>query len=198
MVIHCLLEELGVAFEAKRVDLEAGEHRGEAYRRINPKGKVPALRTPDGVLTECVAIIEYLCDRHDDGRLLGKPGTWQRAKTLERMATLATELHPLYNRFFHEDDFSDEAAVRAQVKAHGTKKLLDWFRAEDAALTREYWSGDALTAPDFYFMVVARWGRFLDPPVIRMNNIEPFFRRMTARPSVQRAMAREGIKPFGS
>jgi len=197
LIIHCLLEELGVPFEAKRVDTEKGEHRTDEYRRLNPKGKVPVLVTPDGPLTECVALIEYLCDRHDaKADLLGKPGTWARAKTLERIATLATEIHPLYNRFFHVDDFSDDEAVRAGVKARGVEKLLAWFRAEDAALTGPYWSGERMTAADLYFMAAARWGRWLEPKVTQMPNIEPFMRRMGERPAVARAMAREGITAF--
>jgi glutathione S-transferase len=199
LIIHCLLEELGVPFESKRIDLPAKEHLGEAYRRVNAKGKVPALATPEGVLTECVAIIEYLCDKYDtQGKLLAKPGTWQRAKTLEQIATLATEVHPLFNRFFHEDDFSADAAVQQGVKARGTEKLLAYFRAENEALTHAYWSGDAVTAADFYFMVIARWGRWLEPKAPGMPNIAPFFKRMTDRPAVQRAMQREGITPFGT
>ena len=197
LIIHALLEEFAAPFEAKRVDFASGEHRGADYRRINPKGKVPALATPEGVITECVAIVEHLCDRHDDGALLGKPGTWRRARTLEQIATLATEVHPLFNRFFHEDDFSDSKDVQAAVKARGTEKLAAYFREQDAALTGPYWSGDSLSAADFYFMVIARWGRWLDPPATRMKNIEPFYTRMIERPAVARAMAREGIKPFG-
>jgi glutathione S-transferase len=199
LAIDCLLEELGVPFALKRVDLKAGEHHGEAYRRINPKGKVPALVTPDGVLTECVAIIEYLCERHDpQHRMLGAPGSWQRARLRERIATLATEVHPLFNRFFHEDDFAAEAAVQAAVKARGTEKLLAYFRDEDARLTRPYWSGEAMTAADIYFMVIARWGRWLAPPANEMPGIRPFYERMVARPAVARAFQREGIKPFGT
>jgi glutathione S-transferase len=198
LVIHSLMEELGVPFELKRVDLAADEHRAGDYRRINPKGKVPALATPDGVLTECVALVEYLCDNHGDGRMLGKPGTWQRAKTLEQIATLATEVHPLFNRFFHEDDFSDSKEVQAAVKARGTEKLNAYFREQDAQLTGPYWSGDELTAADFYFMVIARWGRWLRPAANEMRNIRPFYERMVARPAVARAFAREGIRPFGT
>jgi len=196
LIVHCLLEEFGIAFEAKRVDLKGGEHRREAYLAINPKGKVPALATPEGVLTECVAILEHLCDRHGDGRLLAKAGTWARAKTLEQVATLATEIHPLFNRFFHEDDFSPDAAVQKAVSARGAGKLLAWFRAEDERLVHPFWSGESLTVADFYFMCVARWGRRLDPPVTRLPHIEPFMKRMGERPSVARAMAREGITPF--
>jgi glutathione S-transferase len=197
LVVHALLEELEVPFELKRVDFAAKEHHGAEYRRINPKMKVPALATPQGVLTECVAIIEYLCDRHAPGKLLGAPGTWERAKTLEQVATLATEVHPLFNRFFHEDDFSDDAAVRAAVKSRGTEKLKAYFAAEDDAMKSDYWSGPTLTVADLYFMVITRWGRWLDPPATRMKNLEPFFTRMTTRPAVARAFASEGLKPFG-
>jgi glutathione S-transferase len=198
LIVHILLEEFGVPFEAVRVDTASGEHRRDEYRRINPKQKVPALATPEGVLTECVAIVEYLCDKHDGGRLLGAPGTWQRARIMERIATLATEIHPLFNRFFHEDDFSPDAGVQAKVKEQGARKLAAWFREEDAKLTGPYWSGDALTAADLYFTVVARWGRWLSPPANEMKNIRPFYERMLARPAVKRAMEREGIQGFGT
>ena len=199
LVAHCLLEELGVPFTAQLVNLSQGEHRGEAYRRINPKMKVPALGTPDGILTEAIAICEHLCDRHDaSGTWLGKPGTWRRAQLMERIATLATEVHPLMNRFFHEDDFADDTAVRATVKARGIEKLLAYFKADDAALTTTYWSGDDITVADLYWMVVARWGRWLSPPANEMPRVRPAYERLIARPAVQRAFAREGIKPFGT
>jgi glutathione S-transferase len=199
LIIGCLLEELGVPYESRLVDFAAKEHHGDDFRKVNPRGKVPALATPEGTLTECVALVQYLCDKHDpEGRLLAKPGTWQRAKTLEQIAMLSTELHPLFNRFFHMDDFSDDAAVQAAVKAHATQRLLAYFRDEDAALTGPHWSGDGMTVADLYFMVMARWGRWLEPAAIRMKNIEPFYTRMTERPAVKRAMEREGIKPFGA
>ena len=195
LIVHALLEEFGVPFEVTKVDAASKD----GYRKINPKGKVPALAASDGVLTECVAIVEYLCDRHGEGKLLGKPGSWERAKTLEQIATLATEVHPLFNRFFHADDFSDDTAVQGDVKSHATARLVAYFRAEDEALNhRPYWSGGTLTAADFYFMVIARWGRWLDPPANEMKNIRPFYERMIARPAVARAMQREGIKAFGT
>jgi len=66
------------------------------------------------------------------------------------------------------------------------------------ALKKRYWSGDTLDASDIYFMVMARWGRWLAPPANEMPNIRPFYERMIARPAVARAMQREGIKAFGT
>ena len=195
LIIHILLEELEIPFQVEKAD-----SKSSAYRtRVNPKGKVPALATPQGIITECVAILEYLCDHHGGGKLLGAPGSWERARTLERIATLATEIHPLFNRFFHEDDFSASKEVQAGVKLRGTEKLLAWFREQDAALKGPYWSGgNAPDASDIYFMVMARWGRWLAPPANEMPNIRPFYERMIARPPVARAMQREGIKAFGT
>jgi glutathione S-transferase len=200
LVIHCLLEEMKVAFELKLVDLKKHEHDSAEYRKLNPKGKVPALVAPEGVLTECVALVEYLCDKHDaSGKLLGKAGTWGRAKTLEQVATLATEVHPTFNRFFHQDDFASAKDTQDAVKSRGADKLHAYFREQDARLTSPYWSGgEAMTVADLYFMVIARWGRWLSPAANEMRNIRPFYERMIARPAVARAFASEGIKPFGT
>jgi glutathione S-transferase len=200
LVINCLLEELKVPFQMKKVDIEANEHNEAEFRKINPKGKVPALVTPNGVLTECVALVEYLCDKHDaTGRLLGRQGTWERAKTVEQIATLATEVHPLFNRFFHQDDFASQIEYQEAVKARGADKLHAYFREQDARLVKPYWSGGhAMTVSDLYFMVIARWGRWLDPPANEMKNIRPFYERIVARPAVARAFAKEGIKAFGT
>lgn len=198
LVVHCLLEELRCDFKLERAIIDGDAAARAAYREVNPKGKVPALRTPEGLLTECVAIVEYLCDKHGDSTLIGKTGSWERARVMERMATLATEVHPVMNRFFHADDFSADPAVQAAVKARGTEKLLAYFRNENEQLRGNWWSGSRLTAADFYFMVVARWGRWLDPPANEMERIRPFYERMIARPAVARAFASEGIKAFGT
>jgi glutathione S-transferase len=197
MVSHMIIEELGVPFEAVKVDLSTNAHRKPEYLAINPKAKVPALRTPDGMLTESVAILETLLDRHGDGSLLAKPGTMQRAKTMEAIAFFAADIHPLMNRYFHADDFASDEAMQEGVKKLGVEKLVAWFRKENEKLTGEWWSGGATpTVADHYFTVIARWGRWFDPPATRMKNIEAFLHRMAARPAVQRALAREGNTLF--
>ncbi|QJR09753.1 Glutathione S-transferase GST-6.0 [Usitatibacter rugosus] len=197
MVTHMVLEELGVPFEAVKVNLEKKAHHEPAYLKINPKAKVPSLGTSDGVITESVAILEYLLDKHGDGSLLAQPATVERARTMERMAYLATEIHPLMNRYFHADDYAAEESVQKAVSEFGQAKIVAFFQREDGKLTAPYWSGG--TAPnvaDFYFAVVARWGRWFKPKSIEMPNIRAFQERMASRPSVQRATAREGNTLF--
>ena len=64
------LQELGVAFEAVTVDLLAGEHRGAAFLKINPAGKIPALIDGDTVVTESVAIALYLAEKYPERALI--------------------------------------------------------------------------------------------------------------------------------
>lgn len=194
LIVHVLLEELGVPFELRKADAKSPEYRA----KVNPKGKVPALGTPQGVITESIAICEYLCDHHGGGRLLGTPGSWERARILERVATMATEMQPVFNRFFHEDDFSPDPAVQAGVKSHAATKLVGWFRDQDASLETPWWSGAEFNLADIYFTVMTRWGRWLDPPANEMRNIRPVYERAIARPSFRRAMEREGVKAFGT
>ena len=66
MASHIVLEESGEKYEPKKVDLAGGEQRTEAYLKINPLGRVPALRLDNGEpLTENTAILPYLGKRFD-------------------------------------------------------------------------------------------------------------------------------------
>ena len=61
MAPHIVLEETGASYATELVSLAKGEQQGDAYLRVNPRGKVPALRTEAGVLTENVAILTLSC-----------------------------------------------------------------------------------------------------------------------------------------
>ena len=61
---HIALEEVGVPFELSRIDLANNQQSSAEYRRINPKGYVPALVDGDWVLTEAPAILRYIAARH--------------------------------------------------------------------------------------------------------------------------------------
>ena len=60
---HLALAEADAPYEAVRVDFSANEQRGQTYLAVNPKGRVPALVTDEGVLTETPAILVYIAQR---------------------------------------------------------------------------------------------------------------------------------------
>ena len=66
------LEEAGVDFETQLIRFMKGQHKSPDYKKINPKGKIPALVIEGEALTENVAIITYLNQRFPDARLMPK------------------------------------------------------------------------------------------------------------------------------
>ena len=93
MAAHIVLEESGEKYEAKRMDLAKGEQRTEAYLKIHPLGRVPALVLDGGEpLTENTAILPYLGKRF---------GMWPtdslaEARALSAVGFLATNAHPAH------------------------------------------------------------------------------------------------------
>jgi glutathione S-transferase len=81
-----MLEELGLPYELRYVDLKAGEQRTPEFRKLNPMGKIPVLLDGDTVITEAAAIGLYLADRYSLGTLAPRPdeaarGTYLRWST---------------------------------------------------------------------------------------------------------------------
>ncbi|MBS0294907.1 MAG: maleylacetoacetate isomerase [Proteobacteria bacterium] len=90
------LELKGLAYEQAPVDLRAGAQRSETFLRLNPQGLVPALEIDGHVLTQSVAILEYLDEAHPEPPLLPK-GATARAEVRAMAAIVACDIHPLNN-----------------------------------------------------------------------------------------------------
>jgi glutathione S-transferase len=95
MVPHIVLEEIGTAYQRQLVNLALGEHKSDAYLKINPHGKVPALAVDNTVLTENVAILTYLARRFPEAHLLPE-GAIEEARCLSTMAWFASAVHTTF------------------------------------------------------------------------------------------------------
>ncbi len=87
----------GITAEQAFVHLVRGEQKAEAYRTLNPQGRVPTLVLDDGtVLTQSPAIIEYLEEAFPNPPLLPS-GLVARAKARAAAAIIGCDVHPLHN-----------------------------------------------------------------------------------------------------
>jgi len=86
----------GIAYETELVNLQAGDQSAEAYRRVNPQGRVPALVDGDAVLVQSLAIIEYLDETHPRPPLLPADALG-RARVRGIANLIACDIHPLNN-----------------------------------------------------------------------------------------------------
>ncbi|RRZ90431.1 glutathione transferase GstA [Erwinia sp. 198] len=186
---HIVMLETGLDFTLVRVDTAAGiTEQQEDYRRINPKGKVPALQFDDGtVLTEGVAIVQYLADLKPDRQLLAPTGTLARYQTLEWLSFISSELHKGFSPLFSDAAPDDYKAVLRQ-------QLEEKFAWIDGELKDKQWlSGLHFSAADAYLFTVMRWAKLLKLNIASLSALEGWFQRVAARPSVIEALEAEGL-----
>lgn len=143
----------GLQVTSVLLDLRGGEQRLEGFLQINSQGLVPALALDDGtVLTQSVAIIEYLDEIHPDPPLLPKAPS-QRARVRALAQAITCDVHPLNNlrvQQYLEKDLGQDKAVRDAWYAHWVQlgfEALERCLAREAA-TGRYCHGDTPTLAD--------------------------------------------------
>ena len=89
---HILLHDAGADFTTVEIDFATGEQTSPDFLAINPKGRVPALVTPDGILTENPAILLYIAQTHPETKLApSEPFALARAQSFNMF--LASTVH---------------------------------------------------------------------------------------------------------
>ena len=133
-----VLEEAGLAYELREIDIAAGEHRGPEFLAINPAGYVPALTTPEGeTLHEAAAIMLYLAERHGLDDLAPRVDDPLRGRFLSRLFFQTNDIQPAMKRSFYPERYAvnpgDIPRVReaAREAARERWSVLDGYLAAD-------------------------------------------------------------------
>ncbi len=186
---HIILRETGVDFSLVKVDLASKKtETGDDYLEVNAKGQVPALVLDDGsLLTEGVAIVQFLADKVPDRQLLAPAGSMTRYHTLEWLNYIATELHKGFSPLFNP-------ATPDEFRALTRKALEKKLQYVNEELNDKQWlMGLRFSVADAYLFTVLRWAYAVKLEMNGLSNIEAFMERMKARPAVEAALAAEGI-----
>lgn len=188
---HITLQELGLDYELDRVLPETGmTDSGRDYAGIHPNGYVPALELDSGhVLTEGPSILEYLADQNPTSDLAPTPGTMERAMMQSTLTFISSELHTGFRPFFRNPDLAGEARQQAEAR------LTDHFNYIESLLTddRDFLTSKTFTIADAYGFVVCSWASGVGFDLKPWPKVEAFLERVRVRPSVQAALAAEGL-----
>src|ERR1700731_5449797 len=130
MASHIALEETGAPYQTQIVGLAQGEQTKPEYlNNVNARGKVPALKTDDGILTENVAILTYLARTFPDAKLLPTDPLGP-ARGLSHMAYLSNALHPTFARIMRAERIAPDPATQEAVKATAREPFLGLLQEE--------------------------------------------------------------------
>ena len=185
---HITAREAGVTVDLKKADTKTKKlEDGSDYYAINSKGAVPALKLDNGqVLTEGVAIMQYLADLKPESHLVPKAGTFERYRVQEWLNYVTSEIHKGFSPLWGDND----PAVKAYASKNLEKKF-DWLEKQLAG--KQYLTGDTFTVADAYLFTVVNWVNFLGIDISKWPTLKAFLDRVAARPKVQEALAAEGL-----
>jgi glutathione S-transferase len=183
---HIVAEEAGIKLDLERVDLKTHKtENGEDFYAVNPKGYVPAMKLDDGtMLTEGVAIVQYLADQKPASNLAPANGTMARYHLQEWLTFINSEIHKSFSPLFGANT-PDEA------KADARQKIAKRFAYVEKAMTGPFLMGEHFNAADAYFFVMLLWARNMK--IEPGAKIDEYFKRVIARPAVQAALRAEGL-----
>ncbi len=187
MKVILLLEELGLAYTVKPVDIFKGEQHEAGFRRINPNGKLPAVVSDGTVLFDSHAILLYLAETH--GRF-GAPGDPDRAQMLSWLQLVATGLSPFSGQAAHFLHYAPEDLPYARNRY--VKEVERHYAVLDGRLAQSaYLAGDAYSIAD-----MALWGWAISAGFVfgaigldNYPNVGRLVAEINARPAAVRALA---------
>jgi glutathione S-transferase len=187
---HIALEEAGAEYEAVRLDLAAGDQRAPAYLAINPKGRVPALVTERGILTETPAILAFIAQSHPRARLAPVDDPFAFARVQAFNSYLCSTVHVAHAHRARGYRWADDPAALAEMKRKVPQTVGDCFALIEGEMFEGPWvMGEAYTIADPYLFTLASWmpSDSVDPA--RFPKLQDHGRRMAERPAVKKVLA---------
>jgi glutathione S-transferase len=191
--IHLLLEEIGKPYDVERVNLMDGAQYKPEFTAVNPKSKVPTLVRDDGsVLTEFPAIAYWLARTNPQAKLLPDDVDGQ-ARALEATDYAVATMHMQgFTRIFRPGNFAPSSADADAVKARGKEIYEKGLAVMDKALAGKDYVVGPFSIADAALFYVEFWGAArlkMELPA----NCAAHYKRMLARPAVQRTMQQEEL-----
>ena len=155
------LEWSGLPYRLCRIEMP-GEVSGEHFRRINPVGETPALRTADGrLLGQSVAILHHIAARSAEPGLRVAQGTPAFDRLNEMLAFLNTNFFESFSTLWYALEHGDTGEPHRVLTDVGRRKVRKAHRDLETLLGDAPWlAGDQRSVADAYFTGIARWTDF--------------------------------------
>jgi glutathione S-transferase len=177
------LHEAGLPFEPVMVDFASAAQTKPAYHAINPKGRVPALETPQGILTETGALLEYIAALAPDAGLV-PADPFAAAKMREMMYYIASTMHVNHAHKMRGPRWADNPASHADMTAKVASNMTASAGYVEDHLAGPFLLGDTLCLADLYLFTVCTWLAGDGVTVSDFPRITRFMQAMESRPSV--------------
>ncbi|MFN0190607.1 MAG: glutathione S-transferase family protein [Aestuariivirga sp.] len=185
---HIALEEASADYTVTRLDFSKGEQRSADYLKVNPKGRVPALVTDKGTLTETPAILYYIAQTHPAANL-APADPFDLAKMQAFNSWLCSTVHPNHAHKLRGSRWSDDPAVIEALKIKVPQNVTENFAMiENDYLEGPWVMGKQYTVADCYLYILSTWMEGDGVDVAKFPRVIDHRTRMADRPAVKKVM----------
>lgn len=191
---HIALEEAGADYATTRIRFADNDQHKPEFLAINPKGRVPALVTEQGVLTETPAMLVYIAQLYPQARLAPLDDPFAFAQVQAFNSYLCSTVHVSHAhrmrgyRWVEADDSHSIEAMKRKVP----QSVYEGFALiENGMLAGPWVMGETYTICDAYLFTLAQWLEADGVDPARLPRVAEHRRRVAERPAVQRAVAAE-------
>jgi glutathione S-transferase len=189
---HIALEEAGAAYTTMRISFAANEQRSPEYLAVNPKGRVPAMVTDRGVLTETPAMLAFIAQSFPEARLAPLDDPFAFAQVQAFNSYLCSTVHVAHARRMRGRRWADDPAAIAAMQRKVPQSVAACFELIERDMLRGPWvMGEAYTICDPYLFTLAGWLQGDGVDLTRLPRVIAHRSRMSERPAVQKAVAEE-------
>lgn len=189
---HIALAEARAEYSTVRIDFSASEQRSPEYLAINPKGRVPAMVTDRGILTETPAMLAFIAQSHPGARLAPLEDPFAFAQVQAFNSYLCSTVHVAHAHRMRGSRWADDPAAIAAMQRKVPQSVGTCFELIERDMLKGPWvMGEAYTICDPYLFTLASW---LEGDGVDLNLLPRVLAhrsRMSERPSVQKAIAEE-------
>ena len=189
-LVQWILDEGGIPYDFRTVDIVKGEHRAPEFLAMNPAGLVPVLITPEGeALYEVAALMVYLAERHQLADLAPDVTDPSRGLFLSSVFWIASDIQAEMKRFHFPHRYSLKKEDAPAIQDMSKQLILSRLEVMDTRLSRNgpYVLGSRFSLADFY---LSFWVAYLDRETVweRFSNIAKLYQLVRARPSAARCI----------
>jgi glutathione S-transferase len=189
---HIALEEAGAPYEAVRLSFRDNDQRKPEYLKVNPKGRVPALVSDRGILTETPAILAFIAQSFPAAKLAPLDDPFAFAQVQAFNSYLCATVHVAHAHRMRGYRWADEPAALEAMKRKVPHSVGECFELiEKEMLAGPYVMGERYTISDPYLFTLTQWldGDGVDRK--RFPKVQAHFERIGTRPAVRKALAIE-------
>lgn len=187
---HLALEYAGAQYTTVRVDFATRQQRSPEYLKLNPKGRVPALVTGNGVLTETPALLQYIAQSFPQAKLAPLGDAFGMARMNEFNSYLCSTVHIAHAHRMRGYRWADEEQAIEAMKRKVAGNIAECFGLVERQMLAGPWVlGEGFSVCDPYLFTLAGWMKSDGVEMAAFPKVADHYARMSADPVAIKVLA---------